>query len=86
MLYVPQNYPAAYKLAYNYTTTGFWVPVHVFMSYVASTGHVESSDLSVWFLFLDTQTHQPTVVYKRRGYDYGLLRLEVESAQSDVAS
>ena len=51
----PQNYPAAYKLAYNYTTTGFWVPVHVFMSYVASTGHVESSDLSVWFLFLDTQ-------------------------------
>ena len=39
-----------------------------------------------FFLFLDAQTHQPTVVYKRRGYDYGLLRLEVETAQSDVAS
>ena len=39
-----------------------------------------------FFLFLDVETHQPTVVYKRRGYNYGLLRLELESAQEDVAS
>jgi len=39
-----------------------------------------------FFLFLDVATDQPTVVYKRRGYNYGLLRLELESAQEEVAS
>jgi ribosomal subunit interface protein len=31
-----------------------------------------------FFLFLDVDTEAPTVVYKRRGYDYGLLRLAPE--------
>lgn len=39
-----------------------------------------------FFLFLDAETSQPTVVYKRRGYNYGLLRLEVEQVDEDVAS
>jgi ribosomal subunit interface protein len=30
-----------------------------------------------FFLFHDVATDRPTVVYKRRGYDYGLLRLEL---------
>lgn len=32
-----------------------------------------------FFLFHDVATGLPTVVYKRRGYDYGLLRLTLES-------
>ncbi len=32
-----------------------------------------------FFLFHDVATSLPTVVYKRRGYDYGLLRLTVET-------
>jgi hypothetical protein len=39
-----------------------------------------------FFLFLDGETNKPTVVYKRRGYDYGLLRLEVAADEADVAS
>ncbi len=31
-----------------------------------------------FFLFLDQATHQPSVVYRRRGYDYGVIRLEVQ--------
>ena len=30
-----------------------------------------------FFLFHDVETDRPTVVYKRRGYDYGLLRIAV---------
>jgi len=29
-----------------------------------------------FFLFLDTDTNKPSVVYRRRGFDYGLIRLE----------
>mgnify|MGYP003351293682 CR=1 FL=1 len=39
-----------------------------------------------FFLFLDVETGQPTVVYKRRGYNYGLLRLEILEATQEVAS
>jgi ribosomal subunit interface protein len=40
-----------------------------------------------FFLFLDSETNSPTVVYKRRGYDYGLLRLQVADAgQAEAAS
>jgi len=28
-----------------------------------------------FFLFVDDQSHQPCVVYRRRGYDYGVIRL-----------
>jgi ribosomal subunit interface protein len=31
-----------------------------------------------FFLFLDHVTRQPAVVYRRRGYDYGVIRLELE--------
>ncbi len=30
-----------------------------------------------FFLFVDRQTEQPSVVYRRRGYDYGVIRLAV---------
>jgi hypothetical protein len=35
-----------------------------------------------FFLFHDVATDLPTVVYKRRGYDYGLLRLTLELAEA----
>jgi ribosomal subunit interface protein len=31
-----------------------------------------------FFLFLDDATRQPSVVYRRRGYDYGVIRLDVQ--------
>ena len=33
-----------------------------------------------FFLFLDARTSRPSVVYRRRGYDYGVITLEVASA------
>ena len=30
-----------------------------------------------FFLFVDKETEMPSVVYRRRGYDYGVIRLEV---------
>ena len=39
-----------------------------------------------FFLFHDIDTDSPTVVYKRRGYDYGLLRLSVATAVTSEAS
>ncbi len=30
-----------------------------------------------FFLFVDAETRRPSVVYRRRGYDYGVIRLEV---------
>jgi len=30
-----------------------------------------------FYLFVDADTGQPSVVYRRRGYDYGVIRLEV---------
>jgi ribosomal subunit interface protein len=32
-----------------------------------------------FFLFVDSTTAQPSVVYRRRGYDYGVIRLAVEA-------
>ena len=37
-----------------------------------------------FFLFHDVATDRPTVVYKRRGYDYGLLRLELSEVREVV--
>ena len=31
-----------------------------------------------FFLFLDDATRQPAVVYRRRGYDYGVIRLDLD--------
>jgi len=39
-----------------------------------------------FFLFHDVESGLPTVVYKRRGYDYGLLRLSVATAVTSEAS
>jgi ribosomal subunit interface protein len=39
-----------------------------------------------FFLFHDVESGLPTVVYKRRGYDYGLLRLSLGSAVVDETS
>jgi ribosomal subunit interface protein len=30
-----------------------------------------------WFLFVDVETMRPSVVYRRRGWNYGVIRLEV---------
>ena len=30
-----------------------------------------------FYLFVDSDTAQPSVVYRRRGYDYGVIRLAV---------
>jgi ribosomal subunit interface protein len=33
-----------------------------------------------FFLFVDLASNRPSVVYRRRGYDYGVIRLDVASA------
>jgi ribosomal subunit interface protein len=37
-----------------------------------------------FYLFHDVRTDKPSVVYRRRGYDYGLIRLDVSGAAVDV--
>lgn len=32
-----------------------------------------------FFLFIDAQTDRPSVVYRRRGWDYGVIELETEA-------
>lgn len=39
-----------------------------------------------FFLFHDVETDRPTVVYKRRGYDYGLLRISVREEGAATAA
>ena len=34
-----------------------------------------------FFLFVDKETERPSVVYRRRGYDYGVITLDVASGQ-----
>jgi hypothetical protein len=31
-----------------------------------------------FYLFVDESSHRPSVVYRRRGYDYGVISLDVE--------
>ena len=33
-----------------------------------------------FFLFVDEATRQPSVVYRRRGYDYGVIRLDLQES------
>jgi ribosomal subunit interface protein len=33
-----------------------------------------------FYLYVDQDSHRPSVVYRRRGYDYGVISLEVEGA------
>jgi hypothetical protein len=39
-----------------------------------------------FFLFRDTQDGRPSVVYRRRGYQYGVIRLVEEDATPDLAN
>ena len=32
-----------------------------------------------FYLFVDADSHRPSVVYRRRGYDYGVIALDVDS-------
>jgi ribosomal subunit interface protein len=36
-----------------------------------------------WFLFVDSETMRPSVVYRRRGWNYGVIRLEVNAPVSE---
>ncbi len=39
-----------------------------------------------FFLFVDVESHRPCVVYRRRGWSYGLIRLQVDGAPAEVAA
>jgi ribosomal subunit interface protein len=39
-----------------------------------------------FFLFHDALSGTPSVVYRRKGYDYGVLHLELEDAQADASA
>lgn len=39
-----------------------------------------------FYFFFDAEAQQPSVVYRRRGYDYGLIRLDVAAADGRAAS
>lgn len=39
-----------------------------------------------FFLFVHAQTRRPSVVYRRRGYDYGVLHLETVDDAPDLAA
>ena len=38
-----------------------------------------------FFLYVDAETGAPSVVYRRKAYDYGVIHLEVESAAEQSA-
>jgi ribosomal subunit interface protein len=38
-----------------------------------------------FYLFVDKESERPSVVYRRRGYDYGVISLEVESEALQVS-
>lgn len=38
-----------------------------------------------FFFFFDSETSRPSVVYRRRGYDYGLIRLDVSEEDETVS-
>ncbi|GMA38986.1 ribosome hibernation-promoting factor, HPF/YfiA family [Mobilicoccus caccae] len=39
-----------------------------------------------FFLFHDSETDRPSVVYKRRGWDYGVIHLEVDASGGQAAA
>ena len=39
-----------------------------------------------FFLFHDAESGTPSVVYRRKGYDYGVLHLELDDAQADASA
>jgi hypothetical protein len=39
-----------------------------------------------FFLFHDAESGTPSVVYRRKGYDYGVLHLELDEVQADASA
>jgi ribosomal subunit interface protein len=39
-----------------------------------------------FYLFVDSERHQPSVVYRRHGYDYGVIYLKEEPSGADLAA
>lgn len=39
-----------------------------------------------FFLFVDAESHRPSVVYRRRGYDYGVIHLETGQVAAPAAT
>jgi hypothetical protein len=39
-----------------------------------------------FYLYMDSEHHTPSVVYRRRAYDYGVIRLSSESEMAAVVS
>jgi ribosomal subunit interface protein len=39
-----------------------------------------------FYLFVDADTHQPSVVYRRHGYDYGVIHLVIEESEESSAT
>ena len=39
-----------------------------------------------FYLFIDSETHRPSVVYRRKGWDYGVIGLDDASAELQGAS
>ena len=37
-----------------------------------------------FFLFVDAETDRPSVVYRRKGWDYGVIALEDEAEEAPV--
>jgi ribosomal subunit interface protein len=37
-----------------------------------------------WFLFVDAETLRPSVVYRRKGWNYGVIRLEVTASAEEI--
>lgn len=37
-----------------------------------------------FYLFVDAETKQPSVVYRRHGYDYGVIHLNADEAGSEA--
>jgi hypothetical protein len=39
-----------------------------------------------FYLFVDSERNQPSVVYRRHGYDYGVIYLKEDPAGTDFAT
>jgi hypothetical protein len=38
-----------------------------------------------FYLFIDSETHRPSVVYRRKGWDYGVIGLDENADEADAA-
>lgn len=56
-----------------------WMPVEEAVDRMELVGHD-------FFLFIDARTDQPSVVYRRKGWDYGVISLTTTAAPAELAS